>query len=110
MTTNTTTGAETKRRGISMADRLDFDGPPNWHVFGHRYVTLTDGGIKEECRPYPGSGFDTAEEALASLAREIDIYAHGAAQLAWRRRPETIEYDGKWRANCRLAVFGHSED
>ena len=85
---------------------LEFTGPATSTVFGHRYVMLTDGGIKDEGATFPGQPRADADDALKALAEQIREYTEGAGQIAWRRFPEASIREDGWRATCRLAVFG----
>lgn len=77
-----------------------------------KYVTLTSSGIKKEGGAFL-SWFNNREEAENAYMDELKKYVDGRKDcgpqnrltLDWRRKPELIEYGGKYTVTSRLIVW-----
>jgi hypothetical protein len=93
-----------------MAAPLEFDGPPNFHVFGNIYTTMTHAGPLDEDHQMI-LGYPTEESAMRAFHGYMEEFSKGADQIAWRLRPEATKGpDGFWTVRARVAVFRHEND
>lgn len=92
---------------VADCDILEFLGPATAHCFGHAYVTLTSGGIKDEGMPGPGPKVWTPEEAWDRYREQFNDFTKGHSQIAWRELPrvEQSPENGTWRVYSRLVAF-----
>lgn len=72
---------------------LIFEGPKNFHVFGHNYKSFV----------WFGESREGTIEGVLSIVRSA---CHNAKQVAVRKGIDPLEgSDGRWHASCRLAIF-----
>ena len=82
---------------------LTFDGPPTAICFGFPYAMVgtfrsgCDGGV------YPMH--ETRGEAIEAFNRKFSLWAEGADQIAWRRRPSVTQTPAGFYADARALRY-----